>query len=139
MSPRTRKPPDPRHAEVVAVLRQYWEVERNELVPDLPWTAADAGALGQFLRGNPTLTVDQVKELLRNRLKSDDHARGEPIFVWIKYLTRYAAGPLDKYKQPKLTTERRTDGKPNRTDERNEQAADATRAALDRIRAVAGR
>ena len=132
---RTRKPPDPRHAEVKAVLVKYWATENPEN-PELPWGGADAGALGEFLKSNPNRPVEEIKQLLRDRLKSEDHARGEPVFMWIKYLTRYIGGPLNKFKQPKGKPDGRD--KPNRADTGKTSANDATLAALERLRGVAG-
>ena len=128
-----RKLPDPRHAEVKLVLAKYWAAE-NPQGPELPWGPQDAGALGQFLKAVPGFTVEEITQLLRNRLQSDDHARGEPVFVWIKYLTRYLGGPLDKFKQPKKGS---LDGKPNRADQGLARTSSSTSAALARIRGVA--
>ncbi len=129
--------PDPRHMAVKELLAKYWAAECPSL-PELPWGAAEAGALSQFLKSNPALTVEQIADLLRNRFRSEDHAAGEPVFVWVKYLMRYLAGPLNKYRQP---MERRTDGQPQptRADQRNRHAVDATAAALARVRGVADR
>jgi hypothetical protein len=133
VSPRTRTPPDPRHCLFRTLLEAYWRDERNELVPDLPWGPGEAGALGAFLRANPRLSADGFRRLLEHRLNSEDHARGEPPKIWLSSLTRYANGPLNKYKQPK---ERRNDG--NRADERKRDITNATSAALARVRGVAG-
>ena len=134
MTTRQRKPADPRHAEFKALLVGYWTAEGNETVPDLPWGAGDAGALAALLRANPRLTAVGFQRLLQHRLDSEDHAPGEPVRIWIGSLTRYAHGPLNKFKQPK---ERRNDVR-NRADERNQQAAGATAAALRRIQGMAG-
>ena len=135
MSKRERKAADPRHREVWKLLWNYWQAEGNELVPDLPWSAADAGALALFLRANPKLSVEGIGRLLQHRLNSEDHAPGEPVRVWIGSLTRYVQGPLNKYKQLK----ERKDVQRTRADERNQHAADATRAALARIPGLAHR
>ena len=131
---KTKRQPDPRHTAVKAVLVKYWTAE-NPSGPELPWGPADAGALGTFLKASPTLDVEQITQLLRNRLVSDDHAAGEPVFVWIKYLTRYLQGPLDKYKQPKRKPDEQA--QPNRADKARTHASSATSAALARIRGVA--
>lgn len=100
MSPRKGRPaPDPRHAAVKAFLERYWRQETG--LGDIPWGAADAGAVGQFLRANPTLSVDVIERCIANRATSDDHAPGERFYRWIGDLLRYAAGPLDRYRLPK--------------------------------------
>ena len=124
---------DPRHTPVKELLARFWGAESPGI--PMPWGPADAGALGQLLKANPTMTEEEIRQLLVNRFKSDDHARGEPVFVWIKYLTRYLDGPLDKYKQP-IRTSNGTN-KPNRADEGNAHAVGATSAALARVRGVA--
>ena len=98
MRPRERKVADPRHIAFRALLEAYWREEENVHVPDLPWGAAEAGALGAFLRANPTLEQSAFQSLLKNRLASEDHARGESPRVWLSSLTRYANGPLDRFK-----------------------------------------
>ena len=132
-----KRAPDPRHTAVKELLAKYWAAECPSS-PELPWGPAEAGALAQFLRSNPNMDLERITELLRNRFKSEDHAAGEPIFVWVKYLTRYIEGPLNKYRQP---MERRTDGKvkPTRADERNRRAVGATAAALARVSGLADR
>jgi hypothetical protein len=137
MTARPKRQPDPRHAEVKALLALHWAAE-NPALPDLPWGPADAGALGAFLRAAPSLTVEQIEQMLRHRLDSEDHAAGEPAFVWIKYLTRYIHGPLNKYRQPREGGHHGTHAdhgtRGNKTDERNRRAVDATAAALARVR-----
>lgn len=91
---------DPRHSIVRRLLATYWQRE-NPIIPSLPWGPADAGALGRFLKDNPTVTPEVVGVCLDNRLQSDDHASGERVFVWINDVLRYAAGPLNQYKRPK--------------------------------------
>ena len=91
--------PDPRHRIFKGLLDDYWVAE-NPSIPLLPWGPADAGALGQFLRANPTLSTDVVKTCLENRLVSEDHAPAERVHRWIGDLLRYASGPLNRFKQP---------------------------------------
>lgn len=95
-----KKAPDPRHSATKVLLDGYWQNEMRS-IPSLPWGAADAGALGQFLKANPALTVETIRECLMNRLASDDHAPGERVHIWIGSLLRYANGPLDRFKLPK--------------------------------------
>ena len=101
MSPRQRTAPDPRHCLFRTLLEAYWRDERNDLIPDLPWGAGEAGALSAFLKANPRLSSSGFRSLLDHRLNSDDHARGESPKIWLSALTRYANGPLDRYKLPK--------------------------------------
>ena len=138
MSRRTPKSSDPRHCLFRTALEAYWRLQ--DLHPDfldLPWSAGDAGALSAFLKANPNLTGQGFTRLLAHRLDSDDYAPGEPVKIWIGSLTRYAQGPLNKYRQPK--------GRPhaapqaNRADEKRTEAASSTSAALARVRGVADR
>jgi hypothetical protein len=126
-----KKTPDPRHMQVKELLQKYWAAE-NPDAQQMPWGAADAGALSSFLKDSPSLTVEQIAQMLRHRFVSEDHAAGERVFVWIRFLTRYQQGPLNKYKQPKES--RNGTAQPNRTDRGNQQIADATTAALERLR-----
>lgn len=101
MSPRKNRPaPDPRHAAVKEALAKYWAAE-NPALPDLPWSAGDAGALGALLRANPSLDVATFETCILNRMLSEDHAPGERVFRWIGDLLRYHAAPLDRYRLPK--------------------------------------
>ena len=81
--------PDPRHSIVKGLLDSYWQRE-NPSIPSLPWGPADAGALGQFLRDNPTVGTDIVADCLDNRLRSEDHAPAERVHRWIGDVLRYA-------------------------------------------------
>jgi hypothetical protein len=91
--------PEPRHSVVKGLLDAYWQRE-NPAIPSLPWGPADAGALGQFLRANPALSTEIIAECLDNRLRSEDHAPAERVHRWIGDVLRYAAGPLNQFKQP---------------------------------------
>jgi hypothetical protein len=91
--------PDPRHSAIKILLDGYWQAE-NPTIPSLPWGPADAGALGQFLRANPKLSVDVVSLCLENRLQSEDHAPAERVHRWIGDLLRYSSGPLNRFRQP---------------------------------------
>ncbi len=108
----TRKPrnrtPDPRHAEAKALLVTYWKRENPTL--DMPWGAADAGALGQFLKANPALSMVTLAKCLLYRLISEDHAPAERIYIWIGGVLRYAAAPLDRYRRPKRLASEATVG-----------------------------
>jgi hypothetical protein len=84
---------------IKAMLDLYW-IRENPAIPSLPWGAADAGALAQFLRANPKLTPDVVEQCLANRLNSEDHAPAERVHRWIGDVLRYASGPLNRFKQP---------------------------------------
>jgi hypothetical protein len=90
---------DNRHTLIKAMLDLYW-LRENQTIPSLPWGAADAGALGQFLRANPNLKPNVVEECLFHRLCSEDHAPAERVHRWIGDVLRYASGPLNRFKQP---------------------------------------
>jgi hypothetical protein len=97
---RDRTNPDPRHIIILNLLKDYWRRE-NPTIPSLPWSPADAGALGQFLRANSNLSPDVVALCLENRLLSQDHAPAERVFRWILDVLRYSAGPLNTFGRPK--------------------------------------
>lgn len=88
-----------RHMLIKAMLDLYW-LRENPAIPSLPWGAADAGALAQFLRANPDLSPNVVEQCLANRLNSEDHAPAERVHRWIGDVLRYASGPLNRFKQP---------------------------------------
>jgi hypothetical protein len=94
-------PPDPRHAAVKALLGIYWAKENPE-TPDLPWSAAEAGCVGSFLRANPRLHVDIIQRCLDNRLISEDHPPAERIHRWFGDVLRYSQTPLDRFRLPKV-------------------------------------
>jgi hypothetical protein len=91
--------PDSRHSVVKGLLEAYW-LRENPTSPSLPWGPADAGALGQLLKADPTLSPDVVSTCLEFRLVSLDHAPGERVHRWIGDVLRYAGGPLNQFKQP---------------------------------------
>jgi len=90
---------DNRHTLIKAMLDLYW-LRENQTIPSLPWGAADAGALGQFLRANPNLKPNVVEECLFHRLCSEDHAPAERVHRWIGDVLRYASGPLNRFSSP---------------------------------------
>jgi hypothetical protein len=84
---------------VKGLLDSYW-LSENPMIPSLPWGPADAGALGMFLRANPTISTEIIATCLQNRLVSEDHAPAERVYRWINDLLRYVGGPLNRFKQP---------------------------------------
>lgn len=110
MSPRRDRPaPDPRHSEAKHSLAQHWAAENPEM-PQMPWSAADAGALAALLRANPALDVGTIRVCLHYRRLSEDHARGERVCRWIIDVLRYRSGPLDRYRLPKRAASEATIG-----------------------------
>jgi hypothetical protein len=83
-----------RHAEFKAAIEAYWKFKNPGV--EMPWDGAEGKALGMWLAASPNTTIDQFKEFLRNRAKSDVTPSDRPS-KWIRDITSFAAGPLDRY------------------------------------------
>jgi hypothetical protein len=81
-------------AEVLA----FWRGQ-NPGKADCPWIRSDRRALHQFIVGSPTLTLDEFRQLLRNRAQSEINPSELPR-RWLRDLMEYADGPLDRFKKP---------------------------------------
>jgi hypothetical protein len=85
---------DERHAAFKEAIERYW-LSKN---PDtaMPWGPAEGKQLGMWLREAPHITLDQFKGFLRNRYKSEVNHGDRPC-QWIKWITSYGAGPMDRF------------------------------------------
>jgi hypothetical protein len=81
-------------AEVLA----FWRGQ-NPGKADCPWIRSDRRALHQFIEGSPTVTLDQFRQLLRNRAQSEVNPSELPR-RWLRDLMEYADGPLNRFKKP---------------------------------------
>jgi hypothetical protein len=89
-----------RHADFKVAIFEYWKSKNPEI--DCPWQQAEGMQLELWLRASPTTTLFQFKNMLRNRYRSDVTHSERPS-VWIKNITNYAGGPLDRFGKPVAT------------------------------------
>lgn len=83
---------DARHTPIKSYIREACETNK---VP-FTWDGSDAKALSQWLKSVPSLSVDEIKKLIVNRVQSDVPL-GERPRIWIPHLAKYAEGPLDRF------------------------------------------
>lgn len=91
------KEPDPRHIQFREQTAKYWQLKNSDR--EMPWNGQSAKALADLLAANPLLDVDTFTELLRNRWKSDLNHFEAPA-IWLRRITDFAGGPLDRFGQP---------------------------------------
>jgi hypothetical protein len=60
-----------------------------------PWDGSEAKALDKMLKSNPSWTVSDWLNMLRNYFGSD--VNGERPRVWIPQISKWSAGSTDKY------------------------------------------
>ncbi|HTV81487.1 MAG TPA: hypothetical protein VME18_02465 [Acidobacteriaceae bacterium] len=89
--------PDVRHAEFKAATEEYWAAKNANL--PMPWNGGEGAALAELLASNPTLKVEQYRDLLRNRYRSEVNHSERPR-AWLATVTNYASGPLDRFARP---------------------------------------
>jgi len=103
-----------RHSEFKGALGEYWQAKNPGV--EMPWGPAEGRNLEMWLRESPQTTVEQFKGFLRNRFRSEVNHAERPS-RWISGITSYAAGPLNKFKQPMANGGSNGNGKPNRSEE----------------------
>jgi hypothetical protein len=86
-----------RHAEFKEAIKKYWK-HRNPNV-DIPWDVSEGANLDIWLRSSPGTTIDQFKQYLQNRAKSEVNHADRPS-KWIRNVSSFASGPLDRFGQP---------------------------------------
>ncbi len=91
------KPRDPRHAPCCQAIAEYWQTQNPNL--DMAW-GATVKNLQRWLSDSPQATVEQFRQFLRNRADSESVNHGEQPPGWIRKLTNYAHGPLDRFGKP---------------------------------------
>jgi hypothetical protein len=94
---RDKREPDSRHIPFREALATYWQ-HKNPIDPEMPWQGRDAKALSDLLSASPSLTLEQFRDLLRNRAKSAV-AHGDRIFLWIAKIHSYSE-PLNEFNKP---------------------------------------
>ena len=114
---------DERHAVFKAAVKTYWDAKNPGV--EMPWGPIEGKQLGMWLREAPHITLDQFTGFLRARFKSDVNHSERPS-QWIRWVTRYASGPIDRFGKP-LTSGENGNGtnKPSVTGQRvaNNRAA----------------
>jgi hypothetical protein len=86
-----------RHAEFKAAILKYWQSKNPDV--EMPWDGSEGKQLAMWMASSPNVTVEQFTVFLRNRFKSEV-VHSERPSRWIGSITSYAAGPLNKFKQP---------------------------------------
>jgi hypothetical protein len=121
---------DERYVSFKEAIRAYWD-HKNPNLP-LIWGKEEGQNLGIWLRQASTVTLDQFRQMLRNRAKSEV-GHGDRPMKWILQITSFANGPLDRFNKPL------EGGKPNgRSNPQSKQDAtvDAVKKAIAGIRQV---
>jgi hypothetical protein len=85
-----------RHAEFKNAIFEYWK-SKNEV--DCPWQQPEGMQLEMWLKSSPSVTVEQFMQMLRHRYKSEVNHAERPS-IWIRHITGYANGPLDRFRNP---------------------------------------
>lgn len=101
-----------RHTAFKVAIFNYWKSKNPEI--DCPWQAAEGGQLEMWLKASPNTTITQFVEMLRNRYRSQVNHSERPS-AWIKNITNFARGPVDRYNQKPDTGGNKTNGKIERT------------------------
>jgi hypothetical protein len=131
-TPRNADPEsDPRHAPFKAKLDAYWKHTNGG--DEMPWGPADARALKDLLDCTPSLTEYDFRRMLNNRAKSEGLSHSIRVYSWIRTVTQYASGPLNRFKQPIDGNGRHQPGLETRTPEEIAEA-DAKRDEDERER-----
>ena len=119
---------DERHTAFKGAIKTYWD-SKNPGV-EMPWGPMEGKQLGMWLREAPHITLDQFTGFLRARFKSDVNHSERPS-QWIRWVTCYASGPIDRFGKP-LQENAHGTPKPSVTSQRVAANDDALGAALAR-------
>ena len=84
---------DDLHAEIRAEIQQHYR-EINKIT--CPWDGSEGRALDKMLKANPSWTLIQWTTMIRNYFDSEG-INGQRPRVWLPQISKWAAGPLDKY------------------------------------------
>lgn len=85
---------DVRHSAFKNAIKTHWDTNNPGI--DMPWGGAEGQALAMWLREVPNITLGQFTEFLSARFRSEVN-RGERPSQWIRSLTKYGAGPIDRF------------------------------------------
>lgn len=94
---------DPRCDEFRAEVKKFWTAN-NRQQPECPWIRKDEKALAELLEGSPRLTIETLRQWLRNRADSEINPSDLPR-RWLADLAEFADGPLDRFRKPLYLSE----------------------------------
>jgi uncharacterized protein YdaU (DUF1376 family) len=95
-SSKQRPTPDSRASGFRQVFSDWFQQTNG--VP-APWDGKEASNLSRFLRANPTITVDQWRDILRNRTRSPVNKKAN-LSRWIALSLAWIDGPADDWGKP---------------------------------------
>jgi|ERR1035437_929689 hypothetical protein len=99
---------DERHTAFKEAIQIYWDSKNHGV--QMPWGPAEGKQLAMWLREAPHITLEQFKGFLRARYKSDVNHGDRPC-QWIKWITSYGPGPVDRFKNTAKEDENGRTGK----------------------------
>jgi hypothetical protein len=85
---------DPRHSMVRTFIQTCYE---KLCGIKAPWAGPEAKMLSQLLKDNPSWTYDQIRRMVWNRFRSENHPRSEAPRRWLNNVSAYIDGPLDRF------------------------------------------
>jgi hypothetical protein len=100
--PSLSEPVDPRYAVIRELIQQS---HLKKFRVKCRWDRSEGKAMYCLLSSNPSWSVEEIEQMVRNRFSSDDIAADRPR-RWLGDLGRYAAGPLDRFNKLKGCTSR---------------------------------
>jgi len=86
---------DSRHSPVRELILSLYQ-QTFPSAPKCPWDGRTGTVLQKILRANPSWTIPQIQEMVRNRFASEGIAPAAPV-DWLPKLSSYALAPLNKY------------------------------------------
>jgi hypothetical protein len=95
------KPPDPRHAPCCQAIAEYWQAQNPNL--DMAW-GPTVKILKNWLSASQKTTVEQFRQFVLNRANSECVNHGEQPSAWLRKITNYAHGPLNRFGRPMTGT-----------------------------------
>lgn len=90
---------DARHSIFKMAIWDYWK-SKNSI--DCPWGVPEGRTLDIWLSSCPNITIEQFREMLRNRYRSQVNHADRPS-LWISRITSYANGPVHDRNAPKMS------------------------------------
>jgi predicted transcriptional regulator len=97
--PKPVKETDPRQHLFIKGLQSYWNHFNDETLK-MPFAKRMPAVLGDLLKANPHLSIEDFIQCLRNRADSQGIIPTEDPVSWVSSLLKYHAGPLDKFGKP---------------------------------------
>jgi len=124
-----------RYRQFVDDLKRYWEnVNPFRSDPPFSMSGKDGIAIRSFLNDCKNWTQEDWRKALNNRkvsvIRYQAASRSEPMYAWVRNLSSYATGYLDRFGKPVEGSEKH--GKTVSIQHGNREAGDSF---LDRVRA----